>query len=107
MAVVSFRRANTDDELQEIEVVDGQFLVSGEGTSYVDFNTSRVALGDNAAVTQLRIALGINENTYNTAETYSEGDLVVYNYTIYECNEDGVTGEWDSTKWTIVPIITN
>lgn len=58
-------------------------------------------------ITNLRIALGIDQTTYDEEETYSKGDLVVYNYTIYECNTDNTTGTWDSTKWTIVPIIKN
>ena len=58
-------------------------------------------------ITNLRIALGIDQTTYDEEETYSKGDLVVYNYTIYECNTDNTTGTWDSTKWNIVPIIKN
>ena len=58
-------------------------------------------------ITNLRIALGINQTTYDEEETYSKGDLVVYNYMIYECNTDNTTGTWDSTKWDIVPIIKN
>lgn len=58
-------------------------------------------------ITNLRIALGINQTTYDEDETYNKGDLVVYNYTIYECNTNNTTGTWDSTKWTMVPIIVN
>lgn len=105
MAKVTFIRKETDSEIQQTDIVDGQFLVSGEGTSYVDYNEKRVSIGDNANISQLRVALGLNDDTYNKEEIYSKGDLVVYNYTIYECNEDNVSGEWDSSKWTIVPII--
>jgi hypothetical protein len=58
-------------------------------------------------ISNLRTALGINLDTYSSTATYSKGDLVVYNHVIYECNEDNVTGNWDASKWTIVPIIVN
>ena len=50
-------------------------------------------------------ALGLGTDTYDSTETYNEGDIVIYNYTIYECNADNTTGTWDSTKWDEVPII--
>lgn len=58
-------------------------------------------------ITNLRQALGINESTYNSETTYLKGDLVIYDYKIYECNIDNTTGEWDSTRWNLVPIIKN
>ena len=58
-------------------------------------------------ITNIRQALGVDKTTYNTTTNYSKGDLVVYNYQIYECNVDNTTGEWDSTKWTLIPIIVN
>ena len=58
-------------------------------------------------ISNLRTALGINLDTYSSTATYSKGDLVVYTHTIYECSEDNVTGDWDVSKWTIVPIIVN
>lgn len=36
---------------------------------------------------------------YDSAETYNEGDFVVYNDLLYKCLEDNVTGTWDATKW--------
>lgn len=36
---------------------------------------------------------------YNSAETYNEGDFVVYNDLLYKCLADNVTGTWDATKW--------
>ena len=53
----------------------------------------------------LRVALGIQTPTYDTTKTYSIGDLVVYNHKIYECKEDNTTGDFDSTKWDLVPVI--
>lgn len=36
---------------------------------------------------------------YNTAETYSKQDVVLYNGTTYICIADNVTGTWSSTYW--------
>lgn len=77
------------------------------------FNELQDELNSNQAghlqneLNNIRTALGINLDTYSSTVTYVKGDLVVYNHTIYECNEDNVTGNWDASKWTIVPIIVN
>lgn len=77
------------------------------------FNELQDELNSNQAghlqneLNNLRTALGINLDTYSSTATYSKGDLVVYNHTIYECSEDDLTGNWDASKWTIVPIIVN
>ena len=36
---------------------------------------------------------------YDENTTYNTGDKCVYNNLLYECNDDGVTGAWDVTKW--------
>ena len=77
------------------------------------FNELQDELNSNQAghlqneLNNIRTALGINLDTYSSTATYSKWDLVVYNHTIYECSEDNVTGDWDVSKWTIVPIIVN
>lgn len=58
-------------------------------------------------INDLMISFGLYTNTYSSSSTYNVGDLVVYNHTIYECNKANTTGTWDSSKWTLVPIITN
>ena len=45
MAKVLFKRYETDAEAQASNVVDGQFIVTKEGTSYTDYGTDRVAFG--------------------------------------------------------------
>lgn len=37
---------------------------------------------------------------YDTTATYNTNDKCSYNGDYYICNEDNVTGAWDSTKWT-------
>lgn len=38
-------------------------------------------------------------NAYDSSETYNTGDIVMYEFLMYECLEDEVTGAWDATKW--------
>ena len=44
MAKVDFRRVSTNAEVDNIEVKDGQFIVTGEGESYVDFGNERTPI---------------------------------------------------------------
>ena len=37
--------------------------------------------------------------TRTAAEPYNTGDIVMYDYIMYVCKEDGVFGAWDPTKW--------
>lgn len=39
---------------------------------------------------------------YDETATYNTGDNVEYSSSVYECDEDNVTGEFDLTKWTAV-----
>ena len=36
---------------------------------------------------------------YDSTETYNTGDIVMYEFLMYECLDDDVTGTWDATKW--------
>ena len=36
---------------------------------------------------------------YDSSHTYNTGDRVIYEGVLYVCNDDNVTGAWDSTKW--------
>ena len=40
---------------------------------------------------------------FDETETYNTGDNVEYAASVYRCDEDNVTGEFDLTKWTAVP----
>lgn len=41
----------------------------------------------------------VGGSTYNSSSTYNKGDNVIYNGTLYACNDNSVTGAWDATKW--------
>ena len=58
-------------------------------------------------ISDLLDALGLTDDTYDSTQTYVVGDMVIKDHVIYECNTANTTGTWDSTKWTVVPIITN
>ena len=36
---------------------------------------------------------------YDSSHTYNTGNRVIYEGVLYVCNDDNVTGAWDSTKW--------
>jgi hypothetical protein len=37
---------------------------------------------------------------YDETETYNAGDVVMYEFNMYECIDDGVTGTWNPAMWT-------
>ena len=41
---------------------------------------------------------------YDENTTYNTGDKCVYNNLLYECNDDGVTGAWDGSKWNSLTV---
>lgn len=44
---------------------------------------------------------------FSSSDTYSVGDLVIYNNTLYECiTAISSAGDWDSTKWTACDVAT-
>lgn len=65
MTKVNFKRTLTDDEVNNIELEDGNFIVTAEGTAYVDYNTGRKKLG-----------VGDKEYIYFTEST-TLNDLVI------------------------------
>lgn len=38
-------------------------------------------------------------DAYDQTATYNTGDVVMYEFLMYKCKEDNVTGNWDATKW--------
>lgn len=89
------------------------------------YTTEKLSIGELGAVlgailyTQLldtnvkNIFGGINElfarcmniaDDYVDTETYNTGDYVFYQNIFYKCNDDGVTGTWDATKWDITTV---
>lgn len=47
------------------------------------------------------ISTGMTGDEYNSSSTYSKGDLIIYNNTLYKCNTDITTAEeWNASHWT-------
>lgn len=70
--------------------------------------TQDVASNLTGEILSLRTALGLNNDTYDSTKTYTVGDMVIKNHAIYECTTAITTAEaWNSSHWTIVPIIKN
>lgn len=65
-------------ELADIEPLNGNFETIDE-----ILHASQVSLAD----------------AYDLTATYNTGDVVMYQYYMYKCKEDNVTGAWDATKW--------
>lgn len=42
MAKVDFRRVATNNDLENLDIKDGQFIVTGEGRTYVDYGNERI-----------------------------------------------------------------
>lgn len=85
-------------------------ITMNENADIPDVN--KVKSGDmnniKSSVNGLYTALGLDQDTFSSSSTYAVGDLVVYDNKIYECTTAITTaGAWDSTKWTLVPVIVN
>lgn len=37
---------------------------------------------------------------YDATQTYNTDDVVMYEFLMYKCTDDNVTGVWDASKWT-------
>lgn len=60
MAKVQFKRYETDAEAQASNIVDGQLIVTKDGTAYADYNDERVPIGGSSSG-----ALTIDEKNIN------------------------------------------
>ena len=54
--------------------------------------------------TYLKASLNLMAADYDATETYNEGDIVAHDNALYQCNDDGVTGAWNSAKWDAVTL---
>lgn len=58
-------------------------------------------------INDIRLSLGLFNDTYDETHSYSKDDLTIHEHKIYSCKTNDTTGTWDSTKWDLVPIINN
>ena len=78
-------------------------LTDGVNATFLTFNGDEMALQNDAGNTTIISSYGeANKETYNPENIYYKYALVVYGDKLYYCKENGVTGEFDASKWTIV-----
>ena len=81
-------------------------LAAGENVVIENNVISVDCSGFNALIENTLEALGLKDDTYDSTKTYAVGDMVIKNYTIYECITAITTAEaWNSNHWAIVPVI--
>ena len=54
--------------------------------------------------TYLKASLNLMAADYDATETYNTGDIVAHDNGLYQCNDDSVTGAWNSAKWDAVTL---
>lgn len=74
----------------------GSFIIY-EGSLYKSNTTIPVNAGD------FNPEMWDQVPAFDETATYNTGDNVEYAASVYRCDEDNVTGEFDLTKWTAVP----
>ena len=72
-------------------------LPKSTATPTTDDNLVNKKYVDDSVTIKAYQLAGLTE--YNSASTYNTGDYCYYQNVIYKCNDDNVTGTWDSTKW--------
>ena len=45
MAKVNFKRVQSVDDLSNLDITDGNFIVTGDGNLFIDYNNQRIAVG--------------------------------------------------------------
>ena len=68
MAKVQFKRYETDIEAQESDVIDGQFIVTKEGSVFVDYGNERIPTGGLTLTSILNVVYPVG-CYYETSDT--------------------------------------
>ena len=89
MAKVLFKRYETDLEAQESDVVDGQFIVTKDGTSYIDYGNERIPFGGTPDTQMSDTSQNAVQN--KVIKEYVDGALETQN--VYSTTET-VIGTW-------------
>ena len=51
------------------------------------------------------VSASVIADEYDPTATYNTGDYCIYNGGLYVCNDDNVTGAWNSAKWTSIQVM--
>lgn len=87
---------------ETVTAEDGNWVIASGGEEFVYSGTVWQKFGDSNWISVIG-------DTYKSNLTYNTHDCVIYMDGLYECKEDNVTGDWDSTKWqstTVIDLIT-
>lgn len=79
-------------------------FVAGQGASpleYGDLETESTTLI--GAANELHNTIGAD--AYDDTATYNTGDYCIYGGELYKCNDDNVTGAWNSAKWDLTKVV--
>lgn len=85
MAKVEFTRVETNDDVENIDIKDGRFIVTGEGKAFVDYGENRIGIGgtpdtqmsdSSTNSVENRVIKGYVDNEITGAETYADGKVV-------------------------------
>ena len=84
-------------------IKDALDAINNPAASAVSYDNTASGLAATNVQDALDEAVDVfNDNfadAYDPTATYNKGDKCVYNNLLYECNDDGVTGTWDGSKW--------
>lgn len=84
-------------------IKDALDAINNPAASAVSYDNTASGLAATNVQDALDEAVDVfNDNfadAYDPTATYNTGDKCVYNNLLYECNDDGVTGAWDGSKW--------
>lgn len=75
MAKVNFKRINSSNDINNIPIVDGSFIATGDGKSYVDFGSNRIPIG------------GTPDNTMSDSSSNSVENRVIKQYVDTQVNK--------------------
>lgn len=90
MAKVNFIRRHTDVEVDEEPIVDGNFIVTGDGGVFIDYGTERIAIGGSIIVDSTMSDTSTNPVQNKVVKEYTDGKFKTINTKsdtdTYSCN---------------------
>lgn len=90
MAKVNFIRRHTNVEVDEEPIVDGNFIVTGDGGVFIDYGTERIAIGGSIIVDSTMSDTSTNPVQNKVVKEYTDGKVKTINtksdIDTYSCN---------------------
>lgn len=90
MAKVNFIRRHTDVEVDKEPIVDGNFIVTGDGRVFIDYGTERIPIGGSIIVDSAMSDTSTNPVQNKVVKEYTDGKVKIINtksdIDTYSCN---------------------